>query len=325
MAAAREFAAPQIVDLRQLRVEDLEPLLLEETEYWQRLLSWDFRPSADLVRRFIRMRSLAGYALLHGNRIVGFVYYICEERKGLIGDLYLARDFADSSYENLLLAAALRALWTTPLIERVESQLLMLSQEARERLPFPAHLRTYKRDYMVIDLDRLREMAPIYSPAIYETWHEKDQEQAARLIAKGYATHIDAEINDQYRSVSGARQFLSNLVQYPGCGSFFQPGSLVALDPVTGRLLGVSLASLVALDVGHVTQICVDPAVQGRGVGFELMRRSMEAMCQRGCRRATLTVTSTNWGAIRLYERMGFVTERTFDALVWDAVPERRI
>ena len=109
-------------------------------------------------------------------------------------------------------------------------------------------------------------------------------------------------------------------MQYPGCGSFFQPGSFVAQDAVTGRLIGVSLASLVAFDVGHITQICVDPDWTGKKVGFELMRRSLDAMARNGSRRASLTVTASNTNAARLYEGLGFRTSATFDAIVWEGI-----
>ena len=46
MAALSDAAFPRVVDLRQLRADDLEPLLAEEIEEWQQKLDWDFRGSA---------------------------------------------------------------------------------------------------------------------------------------------------------------------------------------------------------------------------------------------------------------------------------------
>jgi ribosomal protein S18 acetylase RimI-like enzyme len=53
-------------------------------------------------------------------------------------------------------------------------------------------------------------------------------------------------------------------------------------------------------------------------VGYELIRRSLEALTGHGCRKASLTVTAANTGAILLYERMGFHKTRVFSAFVWD-------
>jgi len=147
---------------------------------------------------------------------------------------------------------------------------------------------------------------------------EDDQESAAYLIPEAYRGHIDSRINDQYDTVSGARRFLYNIVQYPGCGAFFRPASHVALNLDTGELAGLSLCSLVAQEVGHITQICVAPQYRGMGLGYELLRRSLVGLEQAGCRLATLTVTAANREAIVLYERVRFTTARKFRAFVWE-------
>ena len=107
-------------------------------------------------------------------------------------------------------------------------------------------------------------------------------------------------------------------MQYPGCGSFFRPASFIALDRDTGVLTGLSLTSLVAPDIGHITQICVAPGWRETGLGYELLRRSLVGLSEAGCRTATLTVTAANRGAIHLYDRVGFETIRRFRAFVWE-------
>jgi ribosomal protein S18 acetylase RimI-like enzyme len=151
-----------------------------------------------------------------------------------------------------------------------------------------------------------------------QPWHEASQDDAARLISRSYQGHVDSDINDQYRSLAGARRFLTNIVQYPGCGTFYPLASFVAADESSGRVVGVCLSSLVAQDVGHITQVCVAPELRGTGVGYELIRRSAVALLERGCGRASLTVTASNENAVRLYERMGFHTQQQFAAYVWD-------
>src|SRR2546421_5925786 len=94
MAALTDAYVPTVVDLRQIRAADLEPLLAEETATWRNTLDWDFQPSAGLVRRFLDMQALSGSALLIGGQPVGYSYYVAEERKGLIGDLYVMEEFA---------------------------------------------------------------------------------------------------------------------------------------------------------------------------------------------------------------------------------------
>lgn len=151
-----------------------------------------------------------------------------------------------------------------------------------------------------------------------ERWSDQNHEAAAHLIAAAYEKHIDSRINDQYRSVMGARRFLFNIVQFPGCGVFFRPASFSAFEEDTGRLCGISLASLVAPESGHITQICVSPEMRGIGLGHELLRRSLETFKEAGCLSASLTVTSDNSNAVALYERVGFHTVRRFSAYAWE-------
>jgi ribosomal protein S18 acetylase RimI-like enzyme len=188
-----------------------------------------------------------------------------------------------------------------------------------EPLPGARFLKTYERNFMRIALDRAAALSPGFPAGIhFSTWDEWGQESAAHLIPEAYRGHIDSRINDQYDTVSGARRFLYNIVQYPGCGSFFRPASLVAMEREKGAMAGLSLTSVVAPEVGHITQICVAPSHRGAGLGYELLRRSLSALRQAGFIAATLTVTAANREAVTLYERMGFKTIRKFQALVWD-------
>ncbi len=77
---------------------------------------------------------------------------------------------------------------------------------------------------------------------------------------------------------------------------------------------------MVAYDVGHVTQLCTDPDVHHTGLGYELLRRSLQSMVRANCRRVSLTVTAANLDAVRLYERAGFTIAHRFEAFVWDGV-----
>jgi ribosomal protein S18 acetylase RimI-like enzyme len=320
MAAATDIGVPRLVELRHLRADDLSRLLEEEIVSWRESLDWDFYASAGLVRRFLDMQALNGYSLLMNGQPIGYSYYVCEERKGLIGDLYVLKQFANIENEGRLLNAVIDSLTKTPLIHRVESQLMMLRNGGRLPLPQWRYLRVFNRDFMEATLDGVQRFPPGAASkfTLFDNWTERRQDEAGTLIAAAYQGHVDSEINDQYRSANGARRFLNNIVQYPGCGSFFQPASFVSLDAETGRLSGISLCSLVSTDVGHITQICVSKAVRGAGVGYELLRRSMVALAQHNCKKASLTVTTSNREAISLYERTGFEKIRDFAAYVWD-------
>jgi ribosomal protein S18 acetylase RimI-like enzyme len=307
----------QLVELRRVSAEQLAPVLDEEIAAWKRDLDWDFHASADLVRRFVQMQALAGYALLRGGRAIGYCYYVCEDGKGLIGDLCVLRALRTVENENALLEASLNAMFGTLGIRRVEAQVMMLSSPLQRAVPVGNWFERHPRYFMQVPMGtavRLPER-PIRGVAMIP-WSELRQEETARLIVDAYHDHVDSQINDQYRSPGGARRFLMNIVQYPGCGTFFGPASWAAVSG--GDLAGVSLASLVAPDVGHITQVCVSPAARGTGLGYELVRQSLMSLAAQGCQSVSLTVTSSNRTAVRLYERMGFVNRRNFAAYIWE-------
>jgi ribosomal protein S18 acetylase RimI-like enzyme len=320
MAAHSDSALARIVDLRHLRAGDLDSLLEEEIQVWRDSLDWDFRASAALVRRFLDMQALTGCALLMNGHPVGYCYSVSEERKGLIGDLYVMQEFFTVEAEERLLGYVVETLVKTPFIKRIESQLMMLRSGRLMALPYDRQARMHGRNFMEVDLAAVSRLpaGKASQSIVIDGWTERLQDDAASLIAEAYRDHVDSEINDQYRSAEGARRFLMNIIQYPGCGSFFQPASFAAVDTVSGKLCGICLSSLVQAEVGHITQVCISPAMRGAGVGYALIRRSLDALARHGCRKASLTVTAANKEAIHLYVRMGFRKSREFTAFVWD-------
>ncbi len=317
MAALAEASAYEIVELTQLSVADLDPLLNEEIGVWESRYAWDFRPSANLLRRFLQMHSLYGYALRFNQRVIGYTYYVCEGHKGLIGDFFVSEALNNSSLETALLQAVVQGLMRISGIRRIESQLILLQD--RERLPFNDFLRRHDRYFMTIAHDTASVLQAVTPQlhAAFVPWSERYQEETAHLVSAAYRGHVDSDINDQYRTIPGARQFLTNIIRYPGCGQFSPAASVLVIDGKTGRVCGACLSSLIAADSGHVTQLCVLPALRGARLGYELLRQSLERLRQLGCTTTSLTVTCSNVHAIQLYESMGFHKQATFPALVW--------
>lgn len=319
MAAAPDVIAPDIVELGRLRVDDIEPLLQDECVAWRSVLSWDFSASADLVRRFVRIQALSGYALVVGGRVVGYSYYVCEDRKGLIGDLYVMRQYDSTANEDMLLTSILQSLISTPGIERIEAQLMLMRGPFERAIPYAKAGEVFPRLFMLADLDGIDQLPPSPAAARYriEQWDPSNQDEVAMTIASAYHSHVDSRINDQYRSFLGARRFLGNVVQYPGCGQFYGPASLVAID-LDGKVAGAILCSRVAADTGHITQVCVNPEHHGKGIGYELLRIALSVLQGAGCTKTSLTVTASNTNAIQLYQRIGFRSMRRFAAYVWE-------
>ena len=92
-----------------------------------------------------------------------------------------------------------------------------------------------------------------------------------------------------------------------------------------GRVAGY-LCLTVLLDEAEVLDVAVDPALQGRGIGAQLLQWACHEAIQRGAHQLQLEVRATSAPAIALYERFGFVRsgvrkayyEQGVDALLMD-------
>jgi len=318
----------QIVDLRQVHSKTLDVLFQEEARHWRDELHWDYRPSIDLIRKFIDSRSLNGFLALDNGRPAGYGFYVLEDHKGLVGGLFVSPRYSQEELSRRLLTDTLTTLSGIPKLERVEAQLIPFGYQLDPVLT-EYGFRLYMRQFMIAPLAPTAGEALDIIPGliregpgaglILERWDHRYFEPCARLIQLAYANHVDGEINDQYRSESGALRFLKNIIILPGCGQFQPEASFVLRAPHANHLVGVILNSRVSDGVGHTTQICAMPGYQGRGLGRRLMEASLQALRVRNFTTVSLTVTSGNERAVRLYEKLGFHTVKKFAAGVWTA------
>ncbi len=114
----------QLVDLRQVHSRSLEVLFQEEVQHWRDELYWDYRPSVDLIRKFIDSRSLGGYVAMKGGQPAGYGFYVLEDHKGLIGGLFVSSHVPQAPITQQLLDEILLTLRATPRLQRVEAQLM---------------------------------------------------------------------------------------------------------------------------------------------------------------------------------------------------------
>ena len=306
-----------IVDLRQTTVRQLEPLLDEEARHWRDELHWDYRGALELIKRFLDAHALAGCVAFENGNAAGYSFYVLEDQKGLIGGLYVSAKFSQATIGQRLLDEMLFSMRAIPQLSRIEAQLMPFSGPVEVPLSEQG-FRLYSRQFMLQDLQKLPEGKAGASAGMrLDRWNDRYFEPCAKLIYLAYANHIDGEINDQYRSRSGALKFLKNIILLPGCGHFVAGASFVLREPGSDELVAAVLTSEVSPGVGHTTQICVLPGYQGHGIGRMLMQTSAETLRSMKFKELTLTVTSENYGAVQLYEKLGFTTIRTFTAGVW--------
>jgi ribosomal protein S18 acetylase RimI-like enzyme len=311
----------EILDLRHFSSVDLRPLLEDETQVWSRLLSWDYSGSAEMILRYVDAKILPGYAAVDRGRIFGYSFFVYEGSKGVIGDLFVTNGarLPDSRQVELqLLTHVIETLQKSPGIHRVEAQLLAHESGAVARPFLETGFQRHPRLFMVLPLSKPEREMRAHADVEIRRWAESDYQPAAAVITAAYRSHVDAQINDQYHTLSGSLRFLNNIVRFPGCGLFDAESSYVALDRKAKSLIGLILCSRVRNDVGHVTQICVLPEYRSLGIGESLLAATVANLGRRNFSMLSLTVTEANTRAVTLYRALHFDTKRVFDAFVWE-------
>lgn len=323
MALAPQVAPFEILDLRMLRTRSLGPLFAEEQRAWREELHWDYQPSAEMIRRHVEAQSLPGYVALVQGHVAGYCFFVYEDEKGLLGDLFVLEEFRRerpdgdaAGVATLLVNRALDTLEQAPVVRRIEAQLIPFGIEPLAPVFLARGFRAFARLFMYKSFASAGNAGAPSSPAgfVLRPWDDRYFAPMADLIVAAYTGHVDSQINDHYSGRPGALRFLKNIVLFPGCGVFQRDTSLVAVDP-GGALAGAVLVSQVAPRVGHITQICVRPGQQGRGLGRRLMEESLERMAKKGYAGVSLTVTAENAPAVELYRRLGFAVIKEFAAV----------
>ena len=320
------LVAPQleILDLRHFSARQLRPLLETEAAIWFDRLRWNYDSSTELVLQYLDSRVLPGFVAMDRGRIRGFTFCVYEANKAVIGDAFAfdPQEGKGAEITRMLLKHLLELLAYSPATTRVESQLLLYDAGVLAPLFSDHGFAVYPRLFMECDLlqtgARIAAPPPLAPTMQIRPWAAADYQDAAELIHASYAGHVDAHINDQYRTLHGSLRFLHNIVRFPGCGVFDPGQSWVLRDRTNGRLAGMLLCSRVASDVVHITQLCVGPEYRGGRLGQVLLAQSMESLRRSAYSAITLTVTEGNRRAVGLYEGVGFFARHRFDAMVLD-------
>jgi ribosomal protein S18 acetylase RimI-like enzyme len=293
---------------------------------WSQRLRWDFHASANLLLQYLDSHLLPGYVAIENGRICGYVFCVYESEKAVVGDVFAIPSAinpqATADVERYLLEHMIELLQHSPGVDRIESQLLLRPHGTHTEMLHKAGFQIHERLFMELELGpaNLIEGPPLAQMDELElrSWRDSDFAAAGRLIAHAYEGHLDGVINDQYRSVSGSLRFLHNIVRFPGCGFFDASASRVLVYRNRDEIAALLLCSRVRDEVGHVTQICVSQEYRRRGLGAWLLADCSRSLRSRGFQALTLTVTRENFDAVALYQRSGFITRQTFDAMVWD-------
>jgi ribosomal protein S18 acetylase RimI-like enzyme len=321
----------EIIDIRRFEPKDFSNLLEAEARGWNDRMRWDFAASTRVINACLRDKRLSGYALVGEGKIRGYCFFFYDGEKGIIGDLYVHPELAGLGHEQELLEHALETLLGTPGLRRIEAQLPHYEREELESCFLSRRFQSFLRRFMGLSLKGRRrggEAEPGSEPVAEEAWlresielipwDKRFHDDAAELLYQSYRQHVDAMINDQYTSVMGATRLVENIIHNQGCGDFLTRVSRMAVHRPTQRLAGILTVTCVRAGTAHIPQVAVGPSFQGLGVGTALMEAAFQDLAQEGFEQVTLTVTDANVGAVRLYQRLGFETFKTFGAFTYD-------
>jgi GNAT superfamily N-acetyltransferase len=308
-------------DIKYLPISYLDeqallPLIQEEEQAWISDLSWDYSPVCQILISFIKQKLLPGYAAISQNNAIGYVYFLVNQSKGIIGALYVSRigHWQDAVEE--LLSLAVSSLKDSQNIQRVEAQIMPFNSVNLTASFTQQGFSYYPRHYMELDLGNREWKKELVSAERIVPWTSVCLERAAEMSMLSYRSQIDAEICEDYRTKAGCANYLRSLVENPGCGVFLPETSYVALDG-QGFPCGFLFCSRISDRAAMIPQIAVHPAYQGRGVGNALMNSSFAQLKALGFRSVSLTVTKKNRRAFEWYQRLGFRIRKEFGAYVW--------
>jgi ribosomal protein S18 acetylase RimI-like enzyme len=319
-----------IIDIRRFEADDFSTLLEAESQAWYERLRWDFAASARVINACLREQRLSGYALVREGRIRGYCFFFYDGEKSVIGDLFVHPEVSGLGHEGRLLDHVLETLLATPGLRRIEAQLPHYEREdLQARFPAPT-FQTYLRRFMRLPLENSpravasgekpadgREKPAAHADIQLIPWERRFNDEASDLLYQAYQHHVDAIINDQYSSLTGSKRLIENIVNLQGCGEFLWRVSRLAVHRPSQRLAGILAVSGIRPHTAHIPQVAVAGPFQGLGVGTALMEAAFQDLPRQGFEEVTLTVTDSNAGAVRLYERLGFQTFKTFGAFIY--------
>jgi ribosomal protein S18 acetylase RimI-like enzyme len=321
----------RIVDVRQLRAQQFQPLLQAESRAWLEDLHWDYAPSSALISSYLEEKRLSGFALLEDDLARGYCLYFREGSKGLIGSLFVQSEDSRPGCAVDLLGKVIDALAGFVDVRRIEAQLPHFSIDQIGPYFRSRAFQTYLRQFMTFRLGAgpasgekgASEAEPSWQMAtpgdfFFRPWERRYDREAAQLLHHVYRNHIDAAVNDQYCTLPGATRLVESIVRHRGCGDYLQQASIAAIQRSTGKLAGILGLTAVRPGTAHIPQIAVATSFQGIGLGGAMLRAAFEKLARSGYAETSLTVTALNSGAVRLYERLGFRTFREFGAFVWN-------
>jgi ribosomal protein S18 acetylase RimI-like enzyme len=169
----------------------------------------------------------------------------------------------------------------------------------------------FKRFRMEIDLQG-RELSAALPPGYgFVPWDESLLDAFAKTKFRCFCNEIDANVFPCLGELAGCKRLMREIANKPG----FLPQTTWLISHQAGAkrpdFCGTIQGIVDSAGLGAIQNLGIVPEHRNMGLGSRLLHRSLIGFRQCGARRVHLEVTAQNDGAIRLYQRLGFVTVKT--------------
>lgn len=290
------------VDWTALSRERMEALYAAENARWAATLEWDTTGVWDEVERGRTLGTVGGVAVVDERGTpAGWSYYLLHQGVLQIGGLVSSSDAAAQTMLDWVLSRPEHAL-----VERIS----LFAFADAPGLPPMLRAKGLSVDrYWYLGRDLQRQAPPRLADA--RPWRPDDTLATAELLARAYEATDAAR---PFAPKGGLPEWIGYVEQLTtgiGCGRLL-PEACVAVPGGPNRLLAVALVTRIGASTAHLAQIAVEPQLQGRRVGVQLLDAACAAAGQAGAERITLLVGGRNARARRLYEAARFESMGTF-------------
>ena len=171
----------------------------------------------------------------------------------------------------------------------------------------------FKRYRMQFDLrDGLVNPAELPSDYQLVSWRGDILEAHANAKYRSFREELDANVFPCLGDAEGCLRLMKEI----SCRQGFIPRAtwlVTYVDPDTGQKenCGTVQGIREQTDVGSIQNLGIAPGHRGKGLGTVLLANALRGFSYEGIKFVNLEVTAQNYGAVRLYQRMGFRTLRT--------------
>jgi len=178
------------VPITRLAESVMLPIMKEEARMWLTDLCWDYSGVQRILFSFIREKLLPGYAaVIDGDRLAGYVYFLANQARGSIGACYTMPSTPPDKAQKIadgLVELAISCLQDSSDISRIETQMFPFHGQNFERIFGKYGFQHYPRLYLVKDIDdEIKEKEPA-PPVKIVPWDSALIGPAAAMTASGY-------------------------------------------------------------------------------------------------------------------------------------------